>query len=853
MALQVSTLASNFEAGLKRRIQNLVEQSEVFLPEKAQMALRGVDEAYLKFKSTADNFTQFAFELVSDGIIKKLPTAHNRLSHMCLGYAYYKVGNKDFLVPHSLKFPLKGALFKYDALAQRAISQSMMLDAALSSVASTTIEKIQIRSVSYQDFGECFAALSLFPDANATRVATDDEKLSILLNEIEQRLFAARANSLKTASNPEASDAQPSDYMLVLVDLDSDISSELVLRLNKFLFSEVCARSGIHFLACCHHDSFSPKISPELQVSVGRQKDSTAQYQTKSSDVDSAHEGYTRFYVPLDARKRVEYIGSLINRVETVESRSFIQTEEEWFKESSIDGLTVPIGRSNGKKFDLLIGNGTTNYNILIGGGVGSGKSVLLHNIILGIATNYSVDDCELLLLDYKEGTEFKPYERLPHAKILATSSEPEFGVRMLEFVELEIKRRGNLFKKAGVSNISDYRRTTVGKMPRWVIVIDEFQKLLADQRSSRRAEALLDSLVRTGRSFGIHFVLATQSLFDVNLSIATQSNLSVRICLRISEIDASKILSMDNLVPAGFQRPGQAVFNDNNGQLGNNTEIIVPYIGGDLQSSTLDRLAQILPVVNDAIRFEGEKFSLIDLKKIDKIGGRSAGLSFGSTLDVQGTPHVVPVNPQNIDPILIVGSSEEKRKSLLSSLMYQIEALKRFGSVSIIDLEPQMDIDPQSSHYQKVRFVRGLSAADEELSRLLNEKSSKDGEVSVVVFLGISKNKQLRKREVDQDTFEETDHPVKRKMFECVKRGGEVGILPVIVIDRYASFPTIFESMDFSKQVQLEDFPFRIFLDQSAELSNDGLKVTDVGCIVQDVHNGSLEPIILYEAMEGD
>ena len=49
------------------------------------------------------------------------------------------------------------------------------------------------------------------------------------------------------------------------------------------------------------------------------------------------------------------------------------------------------IGYSSDKKLDLVIGHGTPNYNVLIGGGVGSGKSVLLHNIILGFAAKNNV------------------------------------------------------------------------------------------------------------------------------------------------------------------------------------------------------------------------------------------------------------------------------------------------------------------------------------------------------------------------------------------------------------------------------------------------------------------------------
>ena len=558
------------------------------------------------------------------------------------------------------------------------------------------------------------------------------------------------------------------------------------------------------------------------------------------------------YYARKDPNKRVAFIESLAARIQLADVSPFIDQEDKWHTESSADGLVVPIGRANDKKFSLTIGHGTTNYNVLIGGGVGSGKSVLLHNLILGLATRYSTAECELLLLDYKEGTEFKPYEKLPHAKALATSSEPEFGLRLLEFIELEIKRRGSLFKQAGVSNISDYRRVGASQMPRWVVVIDEFQKLLADQRHSSQVEALLDSLVRTGRSFGIHFVLATQSLFDVNLSIATQSNLSVRICLRISEIDASKILSMDNLLPSTFQKPGQAIFNDNNGQIINNTEIQVPFIGSDLQSSTLVSLSKKMAFSPDLIRFEGEQFSKMELSKIIQTHSKSFGLSIGSKLDVQATPHIIPIDAENIDPILILGADEVKKKCILTSLINQIEMDKRFLSINIIDLEEQLASDYFSLNYSKCKLVHGLTAANEQLESLLIAAEPKNELLSVVVFVGVSRSKQLRKRAIDQETFEEKDHPVKAKMIELIKSSEVRALLPIILIDRQAAFATVFESADFNNQVQLDDFPFRVYLDQTAELSYEGVKVTDVSCIVIDSHKGSIEPVILYNHTDG-
>ena len=89
------------------------------------------------------------------------------------------------------------------------------------------------------------------------------------------------------------------------------------------------------------------------------------------------------------------------------------------------------------------------------------------------------------------------------------------------------------------------------------------------------KSSALFDDLLRRGRAFGIHFILATQSIYDLNLKPATLSQLSVRICLRISEMDASKILHPDNLVPSHL-KTWMAIYNDNIGLIDANEQVQV-------------------------------------------------------------------------------------------------------------------------------------------------------------------------------------------------------------------------------------------------------------------------------------
>ena len=124
----------------------------------------------------------------------------------------------------------------------------------------------------------------------------------------------------------------------------------------------------------------------------------------------------------------------------------------------------------------------------------------------------YSPDQVEFYLIDFKKGVEFKTYatHHLPHARVIAIESEREFGLSVLERLDGELRRRGELFRAAGVQDLPDFRKARPDvPMPRVLFIVDEFQELFVeDDKLAQDAGLLLDRLVRQGRAFGIHVLL---------------------------------------------------------------------------------------------------------------------------------------------------------------------------------------------------------------------------------------------------------------------------------------------------------------------------------------------------------
>ena len=235
---------------------------------------------------------------------------------------------------------------------------------------------------------------------------------------------------------------------------------------------------------------------------------------------------------------------------------------------------------------------------MLIAGRTGSGKSTLMHALIINLALNYSPDEIDLYLIDFKKGVEFKVYatHELPHASVVAIESEREFGISVLERLDAELRLRADRFRDAGVQDVAGYRNTPgTPPLPRILLIVDEFQEFFSEEDKLAQEAALwLDRLVRQGRAFGIHIILGSQSLGGAfTLARSTLGQMAVRIALQCSENDAHLILSENNIAPRMLSRPGEAIYNDANGAPEGNHFFQVVWLSEERREAHLKELLE--------------------------------------------------------------------------------------------------------------------------------------------------------------------------------------------------------------------------------------------------------------------
>src|SRR5205814_2134604 len=187
--------------------------------------------------------------------------------------------------------------------------------------------------------------------------------------------------------------------------------------------------------------------------------------------------------------------------------------------------------------------------------------STLFHVVITNLGLWCSPEQVEFYLVDFKKGVEFKCYatRALPHARVVAIESDRQFGLSVLERVDAELRRRGDLFRKAGVQDLPGYKRTKDAEaIPRSLLIIDEFQEFFVEEdRIAQSSAVLLDRIVRQGRAFGIHVLLGSQTLGGAyTLARATIGQMVIRIALQCNEADAYLIMDQDNPAPRLLSRP---------------------------------------------------------------------------------------------------------------------------------------------------------------------------------------------------------------------------------------------------------------------------------------------------------
>ncbi|MFC0597327.1 type VII secretion protein EccCa [Streptomyces palmae] len=232
-----------------------------------------------------------------------------------------------------------------------------------------------------------------------------------------------------------------------------------------------------------------------------------------------------------------------------IEDPAALDVERLWAPRGERAFLRVPIGVSDAREPVLLdlkesaeLGMGPHGLCV---GATGSGKSELLRTLVLALVAGHPPEDLALVLVDYKGGATFAPFEGLPHVAGVITNLENRAGLveRVHASLAGEVKRRQQVLKDAGnVADIARYaalreERVDLPALPHLFVVIDEFGELLTAKPDFID---LFLSIGRIGRSIGVHLLLSSQRIEGGRLK-GLDTYLSYRLGLRTFSADESR------------------------------------------------------------------------------------------------------------------------------------------------------------------------------------------------------------------------------------------------------------------------------------------------------------------------
>ncbi|HEX2774478.1 MAG TPA: FtsK/SpoIIIE domain-containing protein, partial [Micromonosporaceae bacterium] len=196
----------------------------------------------------------------------------------------------------------------------------------------------------------------------------------------------------------------------------------------------------------------------------------------------------------------------------------------------------------------------------------GSGKAAFLGNVLYGLCARYQPGDLEVYLIDFdgRSFPEFAPTEVdaswLPQVRAVGVEADREYALAVLRDLDDEMANRAAAGSGTGRSRYADLRQAE--PLPRILCVIDEFPALLADNDDiAAEAASRLASLARTGRSYGVHLILAGQGLLGSEESYGTRDPIFGQFPVRVALAGGGAVLDPSNNAAAGLPS-GAAVVN---------------------------------------------------------------------------------------------------------------------------------------------------------------------------------------------------------------------------------------------------------------------------------------------------
>ncbi len=238
--------------------------------------------------------------------------------------------------------------------------------------------------------------------------------------------------------------------------------------------------------------------------------------------------------------------------------------------------------------------------HLLIAGSTGSGKSVCINTIIMGILFKAHPDDVKLIMIDPKV-VELSVYNGIPHL-LIPVVTDPKKAAAALHWGVAEMTERYKKFADFNVRDLKGYNKKVENmknagdpdapeKLPQILIIVDELADLM--MVSPGEVEESICRLAQLARACGIHLIIATQRPSVDVITGLIKANMPSRVAFAVSSgvdsrtildmVGAEKLLGKGDMLfyPQGYPKPAR---------------IQGPFVSDDEVSRVVDFLKEHMP-----------------------------------------------------------------------------------------------------------------------------------------------------------------------------------------------------------------------------------------------------------------
>lgn len=425
------------------------------------------------------------------------------------------------------------------------------------------------------------------------------------------------------------------------------------LARSGWFMRDICSSENerFHVICCCEHSHQLPGDSNIVvhQEQTGWMVIMKTENKDNSGDTVAKQVFYADQFSDMQEAGRVcksianLYIDESDTEIVLPDSMSFLdmfgvsrveslEIPRRWSMANSTLSLAVPIGLGDDGRLCMLdIHQKQDETHGLIAGTTGSGKSEFIISYLLAMAVNFHPNDVSFVLIDYKGGGMAKALEGLPHTIGVITNLDGGTIRRTLAAINSEILRRQQVFEQARIQlgllsmDIYEYQKQyhdghIKEAMPHLLIVADEFAEFQTQQPEFMQQ---IETILRIGRSLGIHAILATQKPAGV-IHEQVSANTSWRICLKVQNAgDSNEVIKHPDaalLTQAGrfYMRVGE----DRVFRLAQSGYTGAPYVPDDQNGGGENCTVEVLSNTGAVLLQQKKKKKKAEIRQIESVIG---------------------------------------------------------------------------------------------------------------------------------------------------------------------------------------------------------------------------------------